>query len=75
MQTDFYWIADMFRESRLRPYIMAFYFLGIASIAVHAGIGVKYLLRALGLNKIGIRTCRADCPCRTYSGDRFHRGL
>ena len=53
IQTDFYWVAEMFRAGALQPYIIGFHFLGIMAVTVHSGIGIKYLFDAMGLGKNG----------------------
>ena len=53
MQTDFYWVADLFRESRLQPYIIGFHFLGVVAVMTHAGVGLKYMFEALRLPGFG----------------------
>ena len=53
MQTDFYWVAELFRKSTLQPYIIGFHFLGVVAIAIHAGIGLKFTFRSIGLEKEG----------------------
>ena len=53
VQTDFYWVAEMFRAGALQPFIIGFHFLGIMTVTIHAGIGLKYMFDGIGLGKIG----------------------
>ena len=53
MQTDFYWVAELFRASALQPFILSVHFLGVVAVAVHVGIGLKYMFRSIGLEKPG----------------------
>jgi|GEM_PF-5930913 len=53
MQTDFYWVAEMFRAGPLQPYIMGFHFLGVVAVTTHASIGLKYMFEAMGCEGCG----------------------
>ena len=55
VQTDFFWIADLFRPGPMRIYIIAFHYVGIVAVMTHAGFGVAYFCESIGAPKLGRR--------------------
>lgn len=47
-QTDYYWVTDLFAASPLQPVVIGFHVLGAISVAVHAGVGLRYFFQGLG---------------------------
>lgn len=53
IDTDFYWVAEMMKDTPARPYIIAFHALGVIAVTVHIGAGLNYLAKAIGAPAIG----------------------
>ncbi|MCB2114068.1 MAG: hypothetical protein R3C42_05350 [Parvularculaceae bacterium] len=84
VQTDFFWIAELFRPGPLRAYIVAFHFIGIVAVMTHVGVGAYYFCRSLGAPAFGRRlgylfaisgVLSAAVAVAAYSGAFFNTGV
>ena len=52
-QTDFFWAAELMKDSAMTPVMIGFHFLGVVAIFIHLGLGLKYFGEAVGAAKAG----------------------